>query len=175
MLPLFPIAEFGSIVRELVFSSIRLLSIAAILGACFYFKAGPTLSGLRRLDWRVWLLLLAEVLLTYIHPKQGHEFQVAVVYAATSLIVAVREELVYRYVLQTWLVQWLPKQEKLVGSVLITSVVFTLMHFGVQPVSSFGWIFVASVLLCLIYHFSKRNLALVIATHFLVDAYISFS
>lgn len=82
-----------------------------------------------------------------------------------------REKLVYRYAIQNFLEGWLLPKDRLIGSIWITSVVFTLSHLGAQYVRYFLWIFLAGLLLGAIYFASGKSLTLVIFCHFVEDAF----
>lgn len=93
-------------------------------------------------------------------------------FAATSLVVGVREELAYRGILQRLLT---PKLG-LVGSLCISNVAFILYHWGVQPFTLHYvlQIFLCGTILGLVYHWSG-SLVLVVALHAVYDAIDSFS
>ena len=93
-------------------------------------------------------------------------------FAATSFVVGVHEELVYRGVLQNLLLA----RTNLPFSLLLSSLCFTLYHFGAQPLNplNFLYIFLTSCTLGLIYE-RTRSLGIVIGIHAIVDALFSFS
>ena len=94
------------------------------------------------------------------------------VFAATSLVVALREELLYRGVLQNLLDRpfgWL-------GSVLVSNAVFVLYHYGAWPFTPPNLLefFAVGCLVGLLYRVSG-SLWLAIAVHALYDAIWCFT
>lgn len=97
---------------------------------------------------------------------------VAVLFAITSLPVGIKEEFLFRGIMQNLLVQ---RYGSLRG-ILITSLIFTLWHVGVwnPTVWTFSQIFFAGVILGAIYLRSGSILA-VIVLHAVYDAIFSFT
>lgn len=100
------------------------------------------------------------------------ESSVAVMFAVTSIPVAIKEEILFRGIIQNLL----ERKLHVLAAILITSAVFTVWHVGVWSFTlwTFGQIFFASVLLGLIYVRSGSLLA-VIVIHAVYDALFSFT
>jgi membrane protease YdiL (CAAX protease family) len=90
-----------------------------------------------------------------------------VVYAITSVVVALREEIAYRALIQSLLA----KRYGNLTAILVTTVLFTAFHIGVIPLSLFayGQVVIASLFLGIIYA-RTQNLWLVVWLHTLYDA-----
>jgi len=89
------------------------------------------------------------------------------VFALTSIVVGLREEILYRGVLQNLLEKrmgWIP-------ALIVSNVIFTLYHYGAQPFTPLGltMLFSMGSILGLIYY-GTRSLALVVAFHSIYDA-----
>ena len=120
-------------------------------------------------------VLLAVVLFLSIPVIVGRyqlENHVAVLFAISSLPVAVKEEFLFRGIIQNLLTQ----RHGLLKAVLLTSTVFTLWHVGVWDPTLwvFSQIFFASVLLGLIY-LRSGSIIVVIVLHAVYDALFSFT
>lgn len=90
-----------------------------------------------------------------------------VLFAVTSIVVGLREELVFRVLIQNGL-------ESKIGAlnaILITSLIFTIWHFGIIPNNwfAFGQVFINSIFLGLIYSATK-SFILVVSLHAIYDA-----
>lgn len=90
-----------------------------------------------------------------------------VLFAVTSIIVGLKEELVFRVLIQNSL-------ETKIGTIyaiLITSLIFTAWHYGAIPnnLFAFGQVLVSSIFLGLIYSVTKSFL-LVVSLHAVYDA-----
>jgi membrane protease YdiL (CAAX protease family) len=96
----------------------------------------------------------------------------AILFAITSLPVGIKEEFLFRGIMQNLLVQ---RYGSLQG-VLITSLIFTLWHIGVwnPTVWTFSQIFFAGVILGMVYVRSGSILAVIIL-HTVYDAIFSFT
>jgi len=97
---------------------------------------------------------------------------VALLFAATSVVVAIKEEFLFRGIVQNLL-------EKKLGelrSVLLTSAIFTVWHIGAWEPSLwvFSQIFFASIILGLIY-IRTGSIFFVIVLHTVYDAVFSFT
>jgi membrane protease YdiL (CAAX protease family) len=115
------------------------------------------------------LLLMSPVLVgNYALPNVTTQ----VVFALTSVVVGLREEFLYRGVLQTIL----ESKVGLAQAVLLSNVVFTLCHYGAPSFA--GWniveIFCAGCILGLLYA-ATGSLTLVVAVHAVNDAIWSFT
>ncbi|MGK0173182.1 MAG: membrane protease YdiL (CAAX protease family) [Gammaproteobacteria bacterium] len=94
------------------------------------------------------------------------------VFAATSLVVAVREEILYRGVLQNILEQRLGWW----GAIIITNIIFTLYHYGAWPFTPqnvLEFFFVGSLVSVL--YWATGSLLLPIVFHAVYDALWCFT
>lgn len=158
--------------QELSRSVIRAVSIVLVLIACWQFKSFPNFFTKPKFNRTTTILVIAFFILGLVAPSSIlAELSVRLTLAATTIVVAVREELVYRYVIQNWLEGWLLPKDRVVGSILWTSMLFTLYHTGAQPLYFFPWIFVASLLLGAMYIHSGKSISLVIACHLIFDLF----
>ncbi len=100
------------------------------------------------------------------------ENHVALMFALTSIPVAVKEEFLFRGIVQNLLLEKVGAAK----AILLTSIVFTVWHVGTWSPSLwvFSQIFLASVLLGLIYIRSGSILAVIII-HAAYDALFSFT
>ncbi|MFZ2523727.1 MAG: CPBP family intramembrane glutamic endopeptidase [Candidatus Ferrigenium altingense] len=96
----------------------------------------------------------------------------ALLFAIASVPVAIKEEFLFRGIIQNLLAQ----RFGALKAVLITSTIFTAWHLGVWEFTPwvFSQIFFASVLLGLIYIYSG-SIAFVMAIHAIYDALFSFT
>lgn len=165
--------DLTPIQHELIWSGLRAVSIVLVLTICWRYKSFPNFFTKPKFSKTTLVLLFLYIIQIFIEPKShGHDLPLQLTYAATTIFVAVREELVYRYVIQNWLEGLLPK-ERIFGSILLTSILFTLYHLGAQPITAFPSIFLASLLLGAIYITSGKSLSLVVACHFIDDVFIA--
>ena len=114
--------------KELYWSLIRLFSAILIL-ALFrkvFVTRSTAVSSSNPLQW---LLPLGILLIPIVAGNPPMAFPENYVFAATSFVVGLREELAYRGVFQNLLRQrfgfWV--------SLLISNIVFVVYHYGVQP------------------------------------------
>lgn len=116
------------------------------------------------------IALLAGATLCGRYSLQGTSLKVT--WAATSLVVGLHEELVFRGILQNLLLEPLG----FFGTVVLSNVVFTVFHFGAQPLdpaNAFS-IFVTGCVLGVLYQRTGSIMA-AIAIHATLDAWICFS
>ena len=158
--------------QELARSFLRAVILAGVLVACWHFKSFPNFFTKPKFN-RTTIVLMAAFFIQALveQTRQVSGLSAQLTFAATTILVAMHEELAYRYVIQNWLEGWLSQKNRLVGSIAIASVVFTLYHYGAQPVSSFPSIFFASLLMGAIYIFSGKSISLVIVCHFICDLF----
>jgi membrane protease YdiL (CAAX protease family) len=90
-----------------------------------------------------------------------------VVFVATSIIVAIKEEFLYRGVLQNVL----ETKGRPLRAVILSNIIFMLYHYGAQPftIGNLTEIFTAGCILGFIYA-SSGSLMLVIVLHAIYDA-----
>jgi membrane protease YdiL (CAAX protease family) len=88
------------------------------------------------------------------------------VFALTTLVVALREEIVYRFVLQNAL----ERRVHPVVAILVSSLLFVLYHVGAQPMNMFVFVSMAgaSLLLGVLYQ-RTRSLRAVVLLHLVLD------
>jgi membrane protease YdiL (CAAX protease family) len=100
------------------------------------------------------------------------EPSVALMFAVSSIPVAIKEEILFRGIMQNLL----ERKLHVIAAIVVTSAVFTVWHAGVWSFTlwTFGQIFFASVLLGLVYARSGSLLA-VIVIHAAYDALFSFT
>jgi membrane protease YdiL (CAAX protease family) len=98
--------------------------------------------------------------------------QFALILAATTPIIGLREELIYRVILQGYLDRYMPP----LRAILLSNVVFTAYHVGSQPMNvvSVTGIFATGITLGVIYE-RTRNLWLVAALHAGIDVLYALS
>ncbi|MES2298634.1 MAG: CPBP family intramembrane glutamic endopeptidase [Pseudomonadota bacterium] len=99
------------------------------------------------------------------------DMTVRIIFGFTSIIVAVREELLYRGVVQTLLEDHFGR----ISALLLSSAIFTVYHYGAQPLTIVGavGIFSLSYVLGLVY-IRTGSLLVPIAMHAGYDAAWSF-
>jgi membrane protease YdiL (CAAX protease family) len=102
----------------------------------------------------------------------GLKPSVALMFAITSIPVAIKEEFLFRGIMQNLLTE----RFGALKAVLISSTIFTLWHVGVWDPSvwTFGEIFLASVIIGFIY-LRSGSIAVVIVLHAVYDAIYSFT
>ncbi len=120
----------------------------------------------------LWLALAVFMSIPVLVGKYSLEQNVAIMFAVTSIFVAVKEEFLFRGIMQNLLEQ----KFGAVRAILLTSLVFTLWHVGVWELSvwMFGEIFLASVIIGLVY-VRSGSMLMVIAIHAIYDAIYSFT
>lgn len=121
------------------------------------------------------LLIIATLLFLTIPVLVGNyklASPVAILFAVTSIAVAVKEEFLFRGIVQNLLAE----KFGFTKSVLFTSVLFTAWHIGVwtPTVWTFSQIFIAGIILGVVYVHSGSILA-VIVIHTAYDALFSFT
>jgi membrane protease YdiL (CAAX protease family) len=164
--------DLSVIRQELSWTVLRAISLAVVLYACWRSKTflqlfiKPTYN---RTTIILLIVFFAITILTRKHSLSALPEQLT--FAATTTFVAAREELVFRYVIQNWWEGWFLPKDKFVGSIFFTSILFTFYHIGAQPLYALPWIFLASVLLGAIYHYSGKSLPLVVVCHFICDLF----
>jgi len=90
-----------------------------------------------------------------------------IIYALTSIFVGLKEEIMFRALLQNWL----EKKFNPIQAILLTTVIFTIWHVGaIYPtVFSYGQVFFASIILGSLYYLTK-SIILVSLMHAIYDA-----
>ena len=158
----------GPITAELAVTTWRLLFLALYLWLCRELLRQPGALGLRMPRHPVLLGAIALFFGMMPLAGQGGSFDLAtrIVYTLTIPIVALREELFYRVILQGTLERKLHP----LAAVVLASVAFLLFHIGVQPMTPLGVssITVAGVMLGLVYQ-RTRSLWAVVMIHGAID------
>lgn len=168
-------ADPNRVTTELVWTVLRLAS-AITLWVIFkpiLEKPRPWLKTLSA--W--WLLPVLAFLCCVLVPLLSGDWQLngthtRIVFAITSLAVGLREELSYRAILQTVL----EKKLGLSGAIAVTTIAFSVYHYGAQPWTAFtvSQYIAFGVILGLLYA-RTRSLWLVVAIHAIYDALYCFT
>jgi membrane protease YdiL (CAAX protease family) len=162
--------QLSDVEKEIIRTVVRGFSIVFILLVLWRFKLLPRFSFSLRTSKNV--IILIAVMLMYLSviyrpPKLGLSEHLT--FALTTIFVAIREELVYRYVVQNWLVDRLSPKVAIIIPIIIGNLIFVLYHLGAQPLYSFLNIFIMGIFMSYIYHLSSRNITLAIVCHLVVD------
>ena len=157
--------------QELAWNAWRIpfIAVYAVLARPFLFPARE-----RRPMPRHPLLLLA-LLLSLADVPLAHSstpWDYRLVLAATAFIPAIREELVYRVIVQGFLERGIGP----VKSIVVASVAFTAYHFGSRPLGllEIAGIFAAGMVLGTIYQ-RTRSLVVVASLHTVIDVLFALS
>jgi membrane protease YdiL (CAAX protease family) len=158
--------------RELVWTVWRLASALAVY-LCLRKVIWP--EGEQRhlkCDWVIIVSGLAFVAAPALTQNFQMSYPANVVYAATSLAVGLREELVYRGVLQ----RLLTRRWGLPAALVVSNVLFIFYHFGAIPFTGYNvfQFFAAGTILGLIYH-RTNSLACVVILHAVYDGILCFT
>ena len=156
----------GSLVQqELYWSAIRLVSAAALVW--LFRRIRPARSGMSSVISARHLLAFGILLAPVLVGNSGLDGPYRYLYAATSFLVGLREELAYRGVLQNLLIRRL----SIPMSLLVSNVLFVGYHFGVQPftVVNIIQLFLIGIILGFVYHLSG-SIVLAVALHSIYDA-----
>jgi membrane protease YdiL (CAAX protease family) len=162
----------GAIEKELIWTALRLVSAAAVYG-CFrtvIWPPGEKREG--RIGWMVVAAGAAVMGLAALVAQDNFNYPVNVVFAVTSMAVGLREEMVYRGVLQ----RVLTERYGLWAALVMSNVVFIFYHWGALPFTPYNvWQFFAmGTILGLMYHQTK-SLGLVVGVHAAYDAVQCFT
>ncbi len=163
---------WSSFEAEAVSTVLRLITA----GACWYFFRSLILSRVpNQAALRNPLLAVALLLFLSIPVLVGRyelSAPVAWMFAIASLFVAIKEEFLFRGIVQNLLVQKLGA----VKAIFLTSIVFTVWHIGVWDFTPwiFTQIFIASVLLGTTYIYGG-SMFFVVVIHTFYDALFSFT
>lgn len=130
----------------------------------------PDLSVLVQPQLAIGILLLA--MAVFLTGNYHLPTQLALLFALTSIPVAIKEEIVFRGIVQNLLT----KKYGIVIGVILASAVFLVAHIGVIPtsLSSFSSIFIYGLLFGFIY-IRSGSILVVIIVHAAYDAIWSFS
>jgi membrane protease YdiL (CAAX protease family) len=162
----------GEIQTELIWTAIRLASAVAVY-LCFRKVIWPGGEQQKiRIDWVVIVSGVAFVLMPALTQDDQITFPANVVFALTSLAVGLREEMVYRGVLQ----RILTSRWGLPAALVISNICFIFYHYGALPFTPYNvfQFFTAGTILGLIYH-RTNSLACVIVLHAAYDAIECFT
>ncbi len=168
------VTHFGlaSMEGELLRTALRLSSAGCLwyLMKPLILSKTPDFKPLRRLPF---LLGAALFLLTpVIVGRYDLQPELAMLFAAASVPVGIKEEFLFRGIVQNLLESRLG----LLAAVIGTNLIFVVWHIGVLPASvwTFSQVFLAGALLGLVYA-KSGSIALAIALHALYDAVLSFT
>lgn len=157
----------GEVEKELIWTAFRLISVAAVYG-CFRKVIWPAGDESRGSGWGLAVGAGAAVVIAgALVGDMGLTYPANWVFAATSLAVGLREEMVYRGVLQRVLTERYGLWAALLGS----NVIFIIYHLGAvsfTPYEVFQF-FAMGMILGLMYHRTK-SLLLVAGVHAAYDA-----
>ncbi len=161
----------GSVLsQELYWSGIRLASIVILW---WLLRRGCVANGGRRASFSARHLVAAGCLLVpIVVGKAGLNGIDRFVFAATSFLVGLREELAYRAILQRFLL----RRFGLIVSLLISNVAFVGYHYGVQSfaLTNVLFLFLMGTILGYVYYLSG-SILLVVLLHSIHDAIWSFT
>lgn len=165
--------HFSGTTLELAVTAGRLVSLAIFFLLFRQLILGRTSNLAVARDPRtvitVGLLLISPVLIgNYSLP----DLTTQMVFAITSVAVALKEEFLYRGVLQNLL----ERRFTLLRAIVLSNIVFTLYHYGAQPFTFWNLteIFCAGCILGLLYA-ATGSMALVVGLHAVNDAIWSFT
>lgn len=157
-----------SLDAELIRTPLRIVAVLFYWGLLGDRLSSRNLSKTEILDFRVLsalvLFLSVPILvgdLSYMTPFAR------VVYAATSIFVALKEEIAFRALIQNLLA----RRYGQLTAIVATSALFTCYHIGAVPLTVFayGQVLIASLILGIVYA-RTQNLWLVIGLHTVYDA-----
>jgi membrane protease YdiL (CAAX protease family) len=157
---------------ELVRTALRLGS-----AACFWYLMKPTILS-KAPDFRpirsTWFIAgIALFLLTpVVVGNYNHHIGMAFVIAIASIPVAIKEEFLFRGIVQNLI----ESRRGLIVAIVVSNGLFTAWHMGVVPHSAwvFSQVFLAGSLLGFVYA-TSGSIALAIALHALYDAVFAFT
>ena len=163
---------WASVEAELIRTALRIATATIYwqLMKPLILSKKPNLGTRRRTSLIIGLLLFfsVPVLVGY----EGLNVKLALLFAITSIPVGIKEELLFRGILQNFL------EEKWgsLAAIFITSAIFSAWHIGVaEPIFwVFAQIFLVSILLGFIY-IRTGSIVLVIVLHALYDALFAFT
>lgn len=137
----------------------------------FIFQHKPDYRGLSNPIWIVSILLFLSIPLLEGH-MGGLELGFRMFFSATSIFVALHEEIVYRGVVQKLLLGRFSKFK----AILITSSIFTAYHIGAIDfyINLYIQVFLASIILGIIY-VETNSLVVVVVLHTIYDALSPFT
>jgi membrane protease YdiL (CAAX protease family) len=155
---------------ELYWSCLRVVSIAALIWLFRQLEPGKSERKTSVPPQCLWAsgIFLAPILAGEMNFQGSDRY----VFAATSLLVGVREELAYRGIAQ----RFLARKFGILPGLLISNLMFVGYHWGIQP---FTLHYVLQIFLCgmifgFVYHISG-SIILAIALHAIYDAIDSFT
>ncbi len=155
---------------ELARTLLRLVSAGAVWGILGGILEKPRAGRWKLNAW--WLLPPLAIAACFCVPVLSGDWnlpagETRLVFALTSLVVGMREELVYRGVLQTLL----EKKLGLAWAIVITTICFAFYHYGAQPWSVFTVTqYIAFGIIFGLLYARTRSLWLVIWVHTIYDA-----
>lgn len=170
------IAHFCSVYNfeaEVYYSANRIVmfTVTLMIFKDFIFRNKSDYKAIFSPLWIFAVLIFLSIPLLEGHMGElGLEFRIF--FAATSLFVAMHEEIVYRGVIQRLLLERFSTAKAL----LLTSSIFTAYHIGAIDfyINLYIQIFLASIILGIIY-IKTNSFALVVAIHTLYDALSPFA
>jgi membrane protease YdiL (CAAX protease family) len=160
----------GLVEQEFYWSVIRILSIGVLVWL-FRSTATSRVAVAAKFSPRLLVatgMFLAPILTGDMGPLRSARY----LFAATSVLVAVREELAYRGIFQAMLT----RRVGIAPALLISNLVFVAYHIGVGPfrIHFFLQVFLCGTILGIVYYLSG-SLILAIVLHAIYDAVDSFA
>jgi len=162
--------EISWLNEELRWTALRAVSAIALLFILFFrTRTSARPRAIKTLDVALVLALLAVPFFT---GDNRLPRDMAHVFALTSFVIGLREELFYRGILQTALRQ----RFGIVPVLLLSNVAFLFFHWGVQPFNpvNMAFLFLSGLTFGLLYH-ATGSLLLVAAAHALYDAVFCYT
>lgn len=156
--------EGGEVSKELIWTAFRAISLIVT-----YLIFRRVISNDSKVQYPKTVVVAgsAFLLVPLLVGSWGLYYPLNLTYAATSLIIGIREEFVYRGVLQNIF----EKRFGICAALLLSNVCFVAMHWGSLPFTAFNTFqfATAGTILGLIYY-RTRSIWLVAALHFIYDA-----
>lgn len=152
-------------------SRIVMFAVTLLIFKDFIFRDKPEYKAVVSPLWIFAVLLFLSIPFLEGH-MGGLGFGFKLFFSATSIFVALHEEIVYRGVVQRLLLE----RFSIAKAVLITSSVFTVYHIGAIDfyINLYIQIFLASIILGIIY-IKTNSLTIVVALHTIYDALSPFT
>ena len=158
--------------EELIWTAFRIISIVLVYRCLKDVIWPPGDKPAVRIGFLALIASVAVVIVAALKADYDLKFPDNVVFAVTSIAVGLREEMVYRGVLQ----KVLAARYGLAAALIISNVLFIFYHFGALPFTPYNVVqfFVMGTILGLLYH-QTRSLLFVAGVHAAYDGIECFS
>ena len=158
--------------EELIWTAFRIISIVLVYCCLKDVIWPPDDKPAVRIGFLALIASVVVVIVAALKADIHFKYPVNFVFAVTSLAVGLREEMVYRGVLQ----KVLATRYGLPAALLISNIFFIFYHFGAQPFTPYNVVqfFVMGTIQGLLYH-QTRSLLFVSGVHAAYDAIECFS